>query len=360
MKKSLKSCIAFLALLTALLSGASAKSNPTVKTEVASIDKHGNVNLAVSGTLFSAQGFGLGDLVSVKVGSVKFDAPTGKNYTDVDHGAYILRINGEEVSLAINLGNFADKTGATVGTPVTVTMKERLGYLRTYQARLLSKSSNRSDFDSDETFANFRAVKGGALAENRLFRSCNPVESDERAPFAAALAEKAGVAVVLNLSDTEEEASGRIADFPYYQKLSNTGSVKYVAMGASFTDKNFASHLHDGLSYLAKRQGPYYIHGKEGRTRTGMLCSLLAALCGASMEELKEDYMQSYVNYYHVRPDTVQYASLAQAVPDFFKALNGGRDVSDKNLQAVAEKYLLKTVKLSAEEIEAIRKGLCK
>ncbi len=357
MKKSFLHVFLVAALFAAGMS-LSAKSNPSVKTEVASVDQHGNVNLAITGKLLAAKGFGLGDIVSVTVGKLKFDAPSGKNYTDVDRGEYLLRIKEDEVSLAITMGNFAEKTGATVGTPVTITMKERLGYLRTYQTRLLNKSNERADFSSDAVFANFRAVKGGSLAENRLFRSCNPIETDARAPYAASLAEQAGVATVLNLADSEQSAKERVQVFPYYEQLAQAGNVKYVATGVSFTEPEFAQKLHEALSFLAAKSGPYYIHGKEGRMRTGMLCSLLAAVCGASMDELCDDYMESYVNYYNVRTDTVQYASLRQAVPDFFSALNGGKAVTDKNLKAVTEKYLLKTVKITTDELEALRKGL--
>lgn len=358
MKKSLKHAFLAAVLLTALTSVLSAKSNPSVKTEVVSVDKHGNVNLAITGTLFAALGFGLGDFVTVKAGTEKFIAPVGKNYSDVDRGNYFLRIKGEELSLAINMGNFAEKTGVTVGSPVTITQKERLGFLRTYQTRLLTKSKERADFASDEVFANFRAVKAGRIAEGRLYRSTNPLEADERAPFAASLAEKAGIACALDLADSEETARARLSSVPFYAALFESGNAQFYEMSASFTDKKTVALLHEALSFLASHSGPYYIHGKEGRTRTGMLCMLLEALCGATIDEMDDDYMATYVNYYNVRPETVQYGALVQAVPDFFRELNGGKDVSDANVQAVAEKYLLKTVKLTEEQVEALRRNL--
>lgn len=335
-----------------------AKSANSVQTKVTSVDNHGNLNLEMSGTLFSAKGFALGDIVTVKLGSKKFDAPIGKNYSDVDRGVRLVRINGEEVSLAINMGNLAAETGAKENTAVTITMKEKLGYLRTYQTRLLTKNANREDYASDEIFANFRAVSGGKLAANRLYRSYSPIESDVRSPFAASLAAKAEIATIVNLADTKEAASPRLEQAPFYAELAANGNVAFIAMGADFTTGSFAEHLHTVFSFMAAHNGPYYIHGKEGRTRTGMLCSLLAAVCGATLDDMIADYMISYENYYNVRKGTTQYTELAQVVPDFFKALNGGKAVSDKNVQAVAEKYLLNTVKITAEELAAIKKNL--
>ena len=122
---------------------------PTVETKVVSIDKHGNVNLDIKTTRFGVKGFGASDIVNVKVGEYKFTAPIVKNYSDVETGGFLVRINKEEVSLAINMGNFAEVTGAFVGANVTITMKKQHGYITTYSVRLLKKSDDRTDFEND-------------------------------------------------------------------------------------------------------------------------------------------------------------------------------------------------------------------
>ena len=73
-------------------------------------------------------------------------------------------------------------------------------------------TNNRSDYTSDEVFANFRPMKGGNLAEGVVYRSASPIDNqNNRAPYAADLAQKCGVQFILDLADTNEEIQG------YYQ-----------------------------------------------------------------------------------------------------------------------------------------------
>ena len=244
--------------------------------------------------MFSANTFGLSDIVSVKVGSFKFDAPIGKNYSDVDNGDFIIRINDQEVSMAINMGNFEQKSGAKVGDAVTITMKEKLGYLRTYQSRILNKDNKRANFATDEVFANWRAVKAGKIAANRLYRSNSPIEAaDARSPYAAGLLSNSDVKVIVNLANPESVAASRVALVPYYFNIAEQGNAIYLNMGAAYNDVVFTRKLHDALVFMAGREGPYLVHGKEGKIRTGFVCAVLEALCGATMEEIDEDFMVS-------------------------------------------------------------------
>ena len=40
----------------------------------------------------------------------------------------------------------------------------------------------------------------------------------------------------------------------------------------------------------------------EGKDRTGYVCALLEGLCGASYNEIVEDYLITYDNYYRINP----------------------------------------------------------
>ncbi len=51
-------------------------------------------------------------------------------------------------------------------------------------------------------------------------------------------------------------------------------------------------------------EGPYYIHCQEGKDRTGFVCIVIEALCGASYQKLVDDYMYKYYNYYKITKDT--------------------------------------------------------
>ena len=356
--KSLKSVFLFICLSFLCVNSVFAAKKASVKTEVASFDKHGNATLKITGNLFAANGFGLGDIVSVKLGSFKFEAAVGKNYSDVDNGDYILRINDQEVSLAINTGNLEAKSEAKAGDSVVITMKEKLGYLRTYQSRILKKSEDRADYPSDEAFANWRMVKGGSIAPNRLYRSGSPIEGDARSPYVDALLEKSPVKTIVNLADSEAAGSARMVAVPFYQDIAAKNNAVFLNMGAAYADKVFARKLKTALEFMAEHEGPYLVHGKEGKIRTGFVCSVLASLCGATLAELDEDYMLSYENLYGLKKSSTQYVAINKSVSEMFTEISGGKKVTDGNVQSLAEVYLKKTVGLSDETIAKLRANL--
>ena len=336
-----------------------AATKTEIQTEVVSIDKHGNVNLAVKGSTFPSRGFSASDIVSVKVDNFKFIAPIVKSYSDVGNGEFLLRLKDDEVSLAINMENFAEKSGAKVGSKVLISMKEKRGYLTTYQMRSLKRDEDRSHFESDEVFANFRCVSAGKIAPNRLYRSTNPIEQDAHATYAACLMENAGVNLVVNLADKKEDISDRLNSSSYYKNLSDNGNVIYLNMGTSFTSESFIKKMKEGLKFIAKNPGKvYYIHGKEGKNRTGYVIALLEALNGASLDEITDDYMLSYENYYGVKKDSNQYNEFSKTVTFIFSSINDGKMPAEKNLQKTVEKYLVQTVGLTEEEVSALKRNL--
>ncbi|MBR7064967.1 MAG: tyrosine-protein phosphatase, partial [Treponema sp.] len=208
-------------------------------------------------------------------------------------------------------------------------------------------------------FANFRAVKAGKIAENRLYRSCNPLAGDERAPYAEKLIAKANIQTVINLADTPEYAVSHYKSSPYYESLTKNGNVIFLNMGIAFTDEEFTKKLHDGLVFMSEHKvGPYLIHCNEGKDRAGFVNAILAAINEATMKEMVEDYMLSFENYFGVKKDSEQYKLIAQTVPDMFKAINGGRKVDNQTVQWVAERYLLKKVKLTRKQLKELKKVL--
>lgn len=345
-------------LLAGCASSKVAEQSYGVRAEaaIASIDKYGNCSLTISQDDFVTLGFEPGDMAFLSVGQFTFDAPVCTNYSDVDNGKYLVRLSGGAVSVAINMGNFAKTSGATAGTSVTIELKEKAGYLADYRMRQLKKSENRNDYASDEVFANFRAVKAGAIAPNRLYRSCNPLYGDARAPFAEKLIAQAGIKTAINLADSAEGAQAHFSEAPYYAALAARGNVVFLNMGVSFTDADFIAKLHDGLVYMSEHaDGPYIVHCNEGKDRAGYVNALLEALCGATLEEIKADYMMSFENYFGVQKGTEQYDAIGNVILDALKAINGGKAVTDKNVGKVVENYLRTTVGLTREQIAALK-----
>ncbi|MBO4859471.1 MAG: SAM-dependent chlorinase/fluorinase [Treponema sp.] len=337
-----------------------AQGKKSVDTKVISIDKHGNLNLDITNSKFAAKGFAASDMVTVKVGNYKFDAPVVQDYSDVENGEFLLRINGEEVSLAINMGNLAGVSGAEIGSSVNITLKDKKGYLITYQLKHLKKSDDRNDYASDEVFANFRQIKMGSIGAGKLYRSCTPVEDgNARAPYAAALFEKNKITAVVNLADSETKYLSWEETNPYCRALYDNDKIMFLSMGASYSTEEFPEKLKYALKFIAENPGETYcIHAKDGKIRTGYICAIIEALCGASMEEMQADYMITFENYYNLKKNKQQYENLEKTIPDMFKYLNGGKNVNAKKLQPTIRKYLTTKVGLTDAELDQIVNNL--
>ena len=69
-------------------------------------------------------------------------------------------------------------------------------------------------------------------------------------------------------------------------------------MDMAYKGEEFSQKLVQGLTAASKEEGPYLVHCVEGKDRTGYVCMVLEALTGASYQEMIDDYMVPYDNYY--------------------------------------------------------------
>lgn len=165
-----------------------------------------------------------------------------------------------------------------------------------------SKKENRSDYESDYAFANFREVCVGNIKSGKLFRSSSPLLCDERAICVAKLIENAGVKTIVNLCDDEKSAREKLNLFPYYKSLAENGNVLFLNLDMNFLSKRFLKNLQKIFEFLLlKKSTPILIHCNEGKDRTGIVCAVLESLCGATLSEIICDYMKSFENYFDVQ-----------------------------------------------------------
>ena len=187
----------------------------------------------------------------------------------------------------------------------SITLNEAGKYKDIQNARDIHYKDDRSLFDSDEVFANFRYVQAGKIAEKTLYRSASPCDNQHnRAPYVDALAEKAGIGFILNLSDTDTKIEKYMDsdDFnsPYFASLYEELKVVPIALNMNYGSQAFKEKIVGGLNVMAESEGPYLVHCTEGKDRTGFVCMLLEALAGAEYDEIVKDYMITYDNYYKI------------------------------------------------------------
>lgn len=79
-----------------------------------------------------------------------------------------------------------------------------------------------------------------------------------------------------------------------------------------YESDDFGEGIAKGLTFLSEHEGPYLVHCNEGKDRAGFASMVIEALMGASVEDIRNDYMQSYINYYNVKPGTEKYNMLIE------------------------------------------------
>ena len=230
------------------------------------------------------------------------------------------------------------------------------------------RTNERADYASDQIFANFRNIAAGSLGKNALFRSSSPVNNElGRAAYADDFVAANGIKTVMNLANADADIAGYIAqegfDSPYYASLYKAGKVKALNLGVNFAADDFKVGLADGLRFFAANEGPYLVHCTEGKDRAGFVSALLACYMGASYDQVVEDYMQTYVNYYHLEKGSEQYSAVKNSnIDSTLRIITGapaGTDLSQVNLAAAAELYI-KGIGLSDAECAALRINLAK
>ena len=331
-----------------------------------------------TGTDDNGFGFKEGDIVTVKFLDQEIDLPVGTNYSDVDSGSAMIKINaGGYIEFAINMGNFGStyglvdivkdpetgsynitpKEGVTFPVEITFELKEAQGYAAELAMHRLSRTNNREDYEAltDAEFANFRQITTTGMGDH-LYRGSSPINPEiGRNTYADAAIEAAGVDVIMNLADSQEIAEGYEGFGESYYSEQN---VIYLNLGVDFTAADFQSGLAEGLRFFAENEGTYYVHCSEGKDRAGFVSALLECLMGATYDEVVADYMVTYYNYYGVTTDDARYAPIANS--NIIKTLStafGVANLSTADLAAGAEAYI-KGIGLSDAEIAALKANL--
>ncbi len=353
-----------IAALKKKLSADSVYKTPNISGPVKEIEKYGHALTEISIADFYKLGFKTGDMVTaIFDNGFVLEAPFLDGYY-VDAGKPLVRAYPGQTNIAvcINYGKLNEIAHVKVGDQVTIMLTGREGYLTQYEIRKLKRTDNRADYPSDEIFANFRSITAGNIAKGAVYRSSSPINNElGRASYADNLIKGAKVNTVINLADSTENIKTYLAakDFasPYYADLLKNNRVLCLNMGLAYASAEFKASIIKGLAFMAENQGPYLIHCTEGKDRTGFFAALLESLMGASKNEIVEDYMQSYINYYGVQKGTDKYQVISGDVLDMLKFMAGTADLDKADLAAAAQKYLL-SGGMTAQQIETLKANL--
>ena len=362
--------VAALLLLLGCLSGCAEKKPEANELGIQHELEFGGVYVLVTIDDFNALGFHYGDSLNVSFsnGYTLEGLPYYNGYYTQTGDPLVVAYPGYPyVKVCINNGDdLFDIAGLSESDKATITLKEKEAFYSIQNARDIHYKDDRSLFDSDEMFANFRAVSAGQIKANTLYRSASPCDNQHnRAPFVDTLMGRSGVKLIIDLADNEEKIAGYMQkdDFnsPNFKTLYEQKNVVPLALNTNYGSDAFKAKLLKGLEAMAASSGPYLVHCTEGKDRTGFVCMLLEALCGATYQEIVDDYMITYQNYYRItkESDPDRYDVIVREVLEPMMKLVVGKDVDLKTADyaALSAAYLA-NAGMSAQQIEALRAGL--
>ena len=370
--KTLAALILCLALCLAVLSGCSEEKKPELSgCKIEHEEEFGGVYICITIDDFNQLGFEYGDSVNVTFsnGYELKDIPYYNGYYTVTGDPLLVAYpgypyikacinNGDDLYTVAGLKESMDPQFQLFSVAdlhendtASVALSKRGEFKAIQNARDIHYYDERERFETDAVFANFRSVSAGNLREGILCRSASPCDNQHnRASYVDEQIKNAGVAFILNLSDNDVKIQGYLEkpDFnsPYFLSLYENGNVEPIALNMNYGSMDFKVKVAAGLTAMSEREGPYLVHCTEGKDRTGFVCMLLEALCGASYDEIVSDYMITYDNYYQItqssekeKYDVIVESVLNPMVQTLTEGGNG--DVRTADLSVGAQRYLL-------------------
>ena len=194
----------------------------------------------------------------------------------------------------------------------TLELAEKNGYHNEFLIYNLVRTNKREDYAdlSDEDYCNFRNIHCGRIKENILYRSSSPIDPFmNRNNYADECCRKYGIKTIVNLNNN----IGDIKNFPDYDKTYySKQNILFLNVNADVTSYNFGKGVLRAIKFINENEGPYLIHCMEGQDRTGAVCAIFESLLNASKNELMEDYMKTYENFYRVKKGSKQYIEIVK------------------------------------------------
>lgn len=321
MKKLVLSLATIVASTTFSLCGCNPGQSKTPILENNAIhhdDEFGGAYIDISIDSFNKLGFKFGDSVNLE-----FTTGTKKvSFNDIGYfsGYYVpagqdlvVGYKGYDyIKYCINYGSdiYADNN-FDENTKVTIKLNEKAKYLDIEETLSITYSDDRNNsfYKSDEQFANFREIKVGRVKEKMLYRGASPIDnSRKRTEIVDGLLKKNNIQYNVDLADKESAIGGsKYTIHDYFKGLEDNNKVIFLGMAAAYKADDFSSKMKTMFEAMINNDGPYYIHCLEGKDRTGYVCMVLEALCGATYEELVDDYFVTYSNYYGIEKGSEKY-----------------------------------------------------
>lgn len=122
---------------------------------------------------------------------------------------------------------------------------------------------------------------------------------------------------IISLGDDPDKADncrGNYGDSFYPVMLYDQGRAYMKNIMPRFVEN--PEDVRQSMNAIADSGGITCINCLLGKDRTGMICAMLLALTGSGYDEIKEEYMVTYMNLYGVEKDSEEYKVIGRIIFD--------------------------------------------
>jgi hypothetical protein len=253
-------------------------------------------------------------------------------------------------------------TGIEPGETVVISLEQKGRYREELEAYDINNATWRMEDQTDEAFRNAREIAVGDIRGGRLYRGSSPFDPEfGRIDLMGSYIQEHDFGCILDLADSPEKLAS-YGNLPEQTAaMIAEGRVIACHLGVDYLEAESMRRLGEGLAALADRKGPWLIQCNLGRDRTGVICAVVEALCGASYEEIVQDYMKSYELLHGILmdPDSLQYRLFKARIDEQLAAITGYaiEDLPDANLRHSARDYLMRC-HMTQDQIDKLERSL--
>ena len=350
--------------------------------------KFGGIYIMMTIDDFNNEGFKYGDSIDISFtnGYELKDLPYYNGYyTDTGEPLLVGYPGYPYIRAGINNGDdLFNIAKVTENDKATIKINKAGKYLDIQEALDIHYTDTQGDM-SDVKFGNFRVCNVGNLKDNILYRSASPVDNQHNRASVVDRLINNKVNTILNLSDNDSELTEHFTktDFnsPYAKSLYDNGNIIALSMNMNFRlssgeedeapklftefkDSTFSGKLIQGLRFALDNDGPYLVHCVEGKDRTGFVIMIFEALANATYDEIVNDYMITYDNYYDINQesDLSKYNVIkSKNIDVMLKTVinDDSVDIKTANYGYYVEQYLI-SKGMNQTEITNLKNKLCK
>lgn len=297
------------------------RGDGAVTTSVVGVGEFNSVELGVTSKDLKELGYSIGDKILVSANGKEYNA----TYVYICAGVGTLDsfintndpLDDNNVTFAIFNADVWTCSGCEIGDVIELKKNGRDPNIPVLEKYLRGQVDDRSLF-TDEEYSNFRAVVSAGMKEGILFRSVSPFTAGyERSEVAADFYERNGIENIVSIGDVPahvERCRNLYGDDYYPVKLYDTGKAFVKNIDPVFTRSPL--DFREVLLTISEMEGSVAVNCQLGKDRTGLTVSILLALTGASYEEIRSEYLLTYVNLYGVEVGSEEYDVLGRMMFD--------------------------------------------